>query len=299
MVTTSGAAAAAGTPRHGLILPNPAVGEDAAAMVAYAVAAEEAGWDGVFLWDVLIWPAASDALGAAGDPEHFRPERYEPHIDPIITLAGIATRTERVTLGTWIVPVARRQPWQLARDLATLDRLSHGRVLLGVGLGRRAEYDLFGEQWDAKRVGRRYDEALELLTRFWSGERVTFHGEFYDVEDVTLLPTPAQRPRIPIMVAAFWPNKKPVRRAAGWDGLMPIVDPDPDGQDLNDLVTYYRGEVDHPGDILLYVDAQATTARRIARYGELGVTWLASDVISARCSPEENLEAIRRGPPPW
>ncbi|MCA1781357.1 MAG: LLM class flavin-dependent oxidoreductase [Dermatophilaceae bacterium] len=286
-------------PRHGLILPNPAVGDDAAAMVHYAVAAEESGWDGVFLWDVLIYPAASDALGAAGDPEPFRPETYAAQIDPIITLAGIATRTERITLGTWIVPVARRQPWQLARDLATLDRLSHGRVLLGVGLGRRAEYDLFGEEWDPRRVGRRYDETLELLARFWSGERVTFHGEFYDVHDVALLPTPAQRPRIPILVAAFWPNRKPVRRAARWDGLMPVVDPDPEGAALRNLLSYFREVSDTPGEVFLYVDAGATTAERVDRYGELGVTWLASDVISGERSTADNLEAVRRGPPPW
>lgn len=88
------------------------------------------------------------------------------------------------------------------------------RVLLGVGLGRRAEYDLFGAEWDPRTVSRRYDEALELITRFWSGERVTFHGEFYDADDVALLPKPEQRPRIPILVAGFWPNRRPVRRGA-------------------------------------------------------------------------------------
>lgn len=287
------------SPRHGLVLPNPAVGDDAAAMVEYAVAAEAAGWDGVFLWDVLISPAAPDALGAAADPEHFRPERYEALIDPIITLAGIATRTERITLGTWIVPAARRQPWQMARDLATLDQLSHGRVLLGVGLGRRAEYDLFGEEWDPRKVARRYDEALELVTRFWSGERVTFHGEFFDVDDVALLPTPVQRPRIPIYVAAFWPNRRPVRRAGRWDGLMPVVDPDPDGANLRDMLSYYREVADGPGGVFLPIDADAATADRVTRYGELGVTWLASDVISGQRSLEENLAAVRRGPPPW
>ena len=286
-------------PLHGLVLPNPAVGDEPAAMVEYAVAAEESGWDGVFLWDVLVSPAAPDALGAAGDPEHFRPERYEALIDPIITLAGIATRTERITLGTWIIPAARRQPWQMARDLATLDRLSHGRVLLGVGLGRRAEYELFGEEWDPRRVARRYDEALELLTRFWSGERVTFHGEFFDVDDVALLPTPAQRPRIPIYVAAFWPNRRPVRRAARWDGLMPVVDPDPDGDDLRALLAYYREVAEDPGGVFLAIDGDATTAEHLAQYGQLGVTWLASDAISGQQSHEERLTAVRRGPPPW
>lgn len=286
-------------PRNGLVLPNPVVGDDPAAMVDYAVAAEEAGWDGVFPWDVLVFPSASDALGAAGDPEHFRPQSYAPSIDPVVTLAGIATRTERITLGTWIVPAARRQPWQLARDLATLDRLSRGRVLLGVGLGRRAEYDLFGEEWDPRRVGRRYDEALELIARFWSGERVTFHGEFFDVDDVALLPTPAQRPRIPVYVAAFWPNRRPVRRAGRWDGLMPVVDPDPDGPDLPALLDYYHKVAEGSTGVFLYVDAEATTAEHVERYAELGVTWLASDVISGQRSFEENLAAVRRGPPPW
>lgn len=285
-------------PRWGLVLPNPPADDDAAAMVDYAVAAEDSGWDGVFLWDVLIHPSASEALGAAGDPEPYHPERYGSQLDPIIILAGIAARTERMTLGTWIIPVARRQPWQTARDLATLDRLSHGRVMLGVGLGRRAEYELFGEDWDAKRVARRYDEALELLSRFWSGERVTFHGEFYDVDDVALLPTPVQRPRIPIIVAGFWPNRKPVRRGARWDGIMPVVDPDPDSPDLEDLLRYYRGVAATPGEVLLYVDVSDTTAERVTRYGELGVTWLATSVLSAQHSVDENLAAIRRGPPP-
>lgn len=290
---------ATATPRHGLVLPNPAVGDHPGALVEYAVCAEESGWDGVFPWDVLVWPPASDSLGAAGDPEPHRPETYAPMVDPIITLAGIATRTERITLGTWIIPVARRQPWQLARDLATLDRLSKGRVLLGVGLGRRAEYDLFGEEWDPRAVSRRYDEALELITRFWSGERVTFHGEFYDVDDVALLPTPEQRPRIPILVAGFWPNRRPVRRGARWDGLMPVVDPDPEGQDLLDLVTYYRSVADEPGQVFLYIDSAGLTAERVNRYRTLGVTWLASDVISPEQSVADNLQAIRRGPPPW
>lgn len=286
-------------PRHALILPNPAVGDDAPAMVEYAVAAEEAGWDGVFMWDVLVFPAAPDHLGAAGDPEPFHPEEYAAQIDPLITLAGIATRTERVALGTWIIPAARRQPWQLARDVATLDRLSGGRVVLGVGLGRRAEYDLFGEEWEPRRLARRYDEALELLDRFWTGERVTFHGEFYDVDDVALLPTPVQRPRVPVLVAGFWPHRRPVRRGARWDGLMPLVDPDPDGPELNALVAYYREVADEPGEIFLYVDGPALTPDRVSAYAGLGVTWLASDLVTARRTVAENLAEIRRGPPPW
>jgi alkanesulfonate monooxygenase SsuD/methylene tetrahydromethanopterin reductase-like flavin-dependent oxidoreductase (luciferase family) len=89
------------------------------------------GWDGVFLADHLIFPPPS-TIGGSVEAD----ERWD-FPDPWITLAAIASRTERIRLGSWITPVARRQPWQLARDLATLDRLSRGRVILGAGLGRR------------------------------------------------------------------------------------------------------------------------------------------------------------------
>lgn len=106
---------------YGIVLPNWEVDGDTEQLVEYGVAAEEAGWDGVFLADHLAMG------GEAGHP---------PFPDPWITHAGIAARTDEIRLGTWVTPVPRRQPWQLARDLATLDRLSDGRVILGTGLGR-------------------------------------------------------------------------------------------------------------------------------------------------------------------
>lgn len=286
------------SPKHALILPNPMVGEDAAQMVEYAVAAEEAGWDGVFLWDVLVNPPPPDEAGAAGDPEPWNPDQYEDLIDPVITLAGIATRTERIALGTWIIPIARRQPWQVARDFATLDRLSNGRVILGAGLGRRSEYDKFGVPWDPKVIGEMYDEALELIDRFWSGERVTHEGQHFTVDDVALLPTPVQRPRIPILIAGFWPNRKPIRRGGRWDGVMPVVDPDPESSDLREMAAYYRSVAETPGDIFLVVDPAATTHARIEQYRELGVTWLGSYLLDAEAGREGNLDRIRQGPPP-
>lgn len=284
-------------PKYGLILPNPVVGADAAKMVDYAVAAEESGWDGVFLWDVLVNPPPPDALGKAGDPEPWNPDHFEDLIDPVITLAGIATRTERIKLGTWIIPIARRQPWQVARDFATLDRLSNGRVILGVGLGRRPEFDKFGATWEPRTIGERYDEALELIDRFWSGERVTFQGKHFTVDDVALLPTPAQHPRIPILVAGWWPNRKPFRRGARWDGIMPVVDPDPDSEALRDMVAYYREVAVEPGDIFLFVDPSTLDAATLDRYRELGITRLASDVFEPGDRHEARLERIRQGPP--
>jgi alkanesulfonate monooxygenase SsuD/methylene tetrahydromethanopterin reductase-like flavin-dependent oxidoreductase (luciferase family) len=284
-------------PRYGLILPNPVVGADAAKMVDYAVAAEESGWDGVFLWDVLVNPPPPDDLGQAGDPEPWNPDHFEDLIDPVITLAGIATRTDRITLGTWIIPIARRQPWQVARDFATLDRLSNGRVVLGVGLGRRPEFDKFGTPWDSKVIGEKYDEALELIDRFWSGERVTFHGKHFTVDDVALLPTPVQKPRIPILVAGFWPNKKPFRRGARWDGIMPVVNPHPDSKDLREMVAYYGEVADQPGDVFLLVDPSALDSATLDLYRELGITWLAMDVFQQGDGHEARIDRIRQGPP--
>lgn len=283
--------------KHGLVLPPEIAQDHAAAMIEYAVAAEDAGWDGVFMWDVLVSPAPPDDLGRAGDPQPWRPQHFEPVIDPVITLAGIAARTERIALGTWVVPLARRHPWQVARDLATLDRLSGGRVIFGVGLGRRSEYDLFGTDWDPVTIAARFDEALELLDRFWSGTPVTFHGEHFTVDGVAVLPTPVQQPRIPILVAGFWPNRKPLERAARWDGYMPVVSPDPDG-DLRALCEAYRDLAEEPGEIFIYGSPDEVTPERVETYRELGVTWFASYCLGAAKGREGNLEQIRMGPPP-
>ncbi len=99
--------------KYGIWIPNVG-GLDPRLIIKYAVTAEEAGWDGVFVSDVF-----SDG----------------GYTDPWIILAGIATLTKTLKLGSWVTPLARRQPWQVALDLATLDHLSNGRVIFGAGLG--------------------------------------------------------------------------------------------------------------------------------------------------------------------
>ena len=292
-----GAGATSG-PKHALVLPNPLVGSDAARMVEYGVAAEEAGWDGVFMWDVLVNPPPPDERGAAADPEPWHPEEFQPLIDPLITLAGIASRTHRIRLGTWIIPLARRQPWQVARDVATLDRLSNGRVILGVGLGRRPDYDLLGTPWEPSTVAARYDEALGLLDRFWTGEAVHHDGEHFQVDGVAVLPTPVQRPRIPVWVAAFWPNPRPVRRAAQWDGIMPVLNPDLDGPDLQAFAEQWRSLSEVPGDVFLVISPDKTTKARIERYRDMGITWLASYCLDPAMGHDGILGRIAQGPPP-
>jgi alkanesulfonate monooxygenase SsuD/methylene tetrahydromethanopterin reductase-like flavin-dependent oxidoreductase (luciferase family) len=261
---------------HGLVLPNWEAGSDVSRLVEAAVAAEEAGWDGVFLADHLVFPPPAELGMASTVDEHW------PMPDPWVSLAGIATQTSRIRLGTWITPVARRQPWQVARDLATLDRMSDGRVIFGVGLGRRPDYELFGQPWDFKIIASKTDEALGLIELLWTGDRVTHKGVHYEVSDVALLPTPVQQPRIPILVGGIWPRKPAVRRGARWDGIMthfpgdgvlPADSTSPE-QHASEMVAYYRSVADQAGDIFLPAQPENRSSEWADMASDLGATWL-------------------------
>lgn len=133
--------------------------------------------------------------------------------------------TATVRLATLVTPVARRRVSKLAREVTTLDRLSAGRMVLGAGLGAPIadEFGSFGEPTGPRELADHLDEGLEALSLLWSGEPVTYHGRHVHVDDVTFLPTPVQRPRVPIWVAGVWPARRPMRRAARWDGAAPIM----------------------------------------------------------------------------
>ncbi|MFF7244452.1 LLM class flavin-dependent oxidoreductase [Embleya sp. NPDC008237] len=174
-----------------------------------AAEAEEAGWDGCFVWDHLCLQAP--------------PVRQVA--DPWIALTAIATATERLRLGPMVSPLARRRPAKVARETATLDRLSNGRLTLGVGLGSDrfgGELSKTGEQIDDRRRGQMLDESLAILAAAWSGEPVRHRGEHYTVDDITFLPRPTQRPGVPVWAAGFPGNLKPIRRAARLDGFFPV-----------------------------------------------------------------------------
>ena len=180
---------------------------DPATLARLARVAEGAGWDGFFLWDAMLH-----------DPGGL------PKADPWISLAAIAVATERIRIGTMVTPLPRRRPWQLARETVTLDHLSQGRLILGVGLGDPSleEFEWFGEVGvDHSTRARMLDEGLVILDGLWSGRPFAFSGEFYQLHEMTFLPRPVQPPRIPIWVGGWWPAKGPMRRAARWDGAYP------------------------------------------------------------------------------
>jgi alkanesulfonate monooxygenase SsuD/methylene tetrahydromethanopterin reductase-like flavin-dependent oxidoreductase (luciferase family) len=195
------------TLRRGIAVPN--FGDDPAELIELGVATERAGFDGYFLWDHIVFSNSGDG---------------PPILDPWLVLGVVAAKTSRIKLGTMVTPVPRRRPWQLARQTTTLDRLSGGRVILGVGIGSPGygDFGIFGEPSGERVRADLLDEGLDVLAGLWSGERFGYSGSHFAVDPVRFTPVPVQRPRIPVWVAGVLPNPRPIARAARWDGFVPI-----------------------------------------------------------------------------
>ncbi len=193
--------------RRGIAVPNFAT--DPAELIELGVAAERAGFDGYFLWDHIVFSARGHG---------------PPIADPWVVLSVVAARTSRIRIGTIVTPVPRRRPWQLARVTTTLDRLSNGRLVLGVGIGSPAygDFGIFHEPSGDRERAALLDEGLDVLAGLWSGEPFCYAGQHFTVDSVRFTPVPVQRPRIPVWVAGVLPARRPIARAARWDGFVPI-----------------------------------------------------------------------------
>jgi alkanesulfonate monooxygenase SsuD/methylene tetrahydromethanopterin reductase-like flavin-dependent oxidoreductase (luciferase family) len=251
---------------------------DATTLVDLAVDAETAGWDAVLLWDHLQFVMAME---------------LDIH-DPFTVLGAMAVRTERVRLGTCVTPLARRRPWIVAKQLVTLDHLSGGRAMLGVGLGEPpdADFECFGDPGDPRERAVRLDDGLELLVALLSGEAVDHTGPRYRVQ-AQLRPAPVQRPRPPIFVAAVAPNRRPLRRAVRHDGVFPIGDPDLMSPAQ---VGEYLAGVGSPPDWDVF--ATLTPGFPVADFEAVGVTWLVEGAWPVGDWLAELRDRIRSGPPP-
>jgi len=151
--------------------------------------------------------------------------------DPQIMLAAIAAATERIRLGPMVTPLARRRPAKVARETATLDRLSDGRLTLGVGLGGdkfAGEYSTTGGELDDRKRARMLDEVLGILQTAWTGEPVRHREEHYTIDTMRFLPRPVQHPGVPIRVAGFYGKSRPLRREVRYQGFFPVGIEHPD-----------------------------------------------------------------------
>ncbi len=210
-------------------------------LVELAVTAESRGWDGLFLWDHIAYRAPVKALA-----------------DPWVALSAVAAHTSRLRLGPLVTPLARRRVQKVARETVTLDHLSHGRLIFGVGLGSNNNHELepYGEIVDPVERARRLDEGLDRLAQFWSG---------------AFEPRPVQQPRIPVWVAGRWPKRRPIARAAAWDGFFPIELPGPEALvELAAEIARLRGEQAGPFDLVVEIEP----GEDALAWGDAGATWV-------------------------
>ena len=277
---------------YGLDIPTTGDYANPAVLADLAADAEQAGWDGFFLWDVFPGDATTS----------------EPVVDPWVALTAVALRTRRIRIGIFVTPLARYRPWQVALQAVSIDHASQGRLIFAAGLGQASDhyFRAFAEETDPTVRATMLDEGLAVITGLWTGQPFSFHGAHYHIDQVRLLPTPLQTPRIPVWVAGGWPRRKPFRRAAQWDGvyLMTV------NQATDELLT-----PDEVRTIKAYVLAQreSTTPFEIAvngetpvdpheggaivaPYREAGATWWV-EFVASRNSLAAYRDRIRGGPP--
>ena len=251
---------------------------DVRLLVQMAREAEEAGWDGFFLWDHMNW-------------DEFGPEIA----DPWIALTAIACATERIAIGPMVTPVFRRRPAKLARETATLQNLSGGRLILGVGLGSPdpEESMYLGEEGRLSERAAITDEALELLDKLWSGAPVVHRGRYFKLRSKGFRPAPCQP--IPVWVAATWPfHKGPLARAQRHQGVVAACyTGEPIGAEqlqlLSDCGTVVYGIA--TGD-----DPQADS-ENVKAFRQAGVDWWLEPLDPWRAPLEVLRQRILAGPP--
>jgi alkanesulfonate monooxygenase SsuD/methylene tetrahydromethanopterin reductase-like flavin-dependent oxidoreductase (luciferase family) len=277
------------TLRYALDMPLSGDFSDLRLIAELAHEAEDSGWDGFFVWDHIL-------MGA------------ERVADTWVTLTAIAMRTNRILLGPMVTPLVRRTPWKLARECVSLDHLTNGRLILGVGAGSNlfTEMITFDHPLDDRTRAEMLDEGLAVLLGLWSGERFSFEGKHYRILETTFLPKPCQKPRIPIWVAASWPRKPPLRRAARFEGVLPVT-----GNLKNSLTpgevctirSYISGcrMSTDKFDIAVIGSARPDRSEedtaRLADYADAGTTWWLEAILPWQRSVAEARQRIRAGPP--
>jgi alkanesulfonate monooxygenase SsuD/methylene tetrahydromethanopterin reductase-like flavin-dependent oxidoreductase (luciferase family) len=274
--------------RYGISISPAGPGGDPASMAELAAAAEKAGWDGIFLEDYIVYQ------GQVGTPTY----------DPWVTMAAMAVATSRVRLGTSVTPLPRRRPWHLASEAVTLDHLSQGRLILGAGSGDTQDpgFTATGEPVRPAIRAELLDESLEIVTRLWTGQPVTFRGRHFNVDDLCMSPRPVQQPRIPVWIGGQWTLSGVRARVTRWDGSCAYKGPaDQEWQDMTaaDVRDIRAAVGDRPGfDIAIggrQRDADWDREREHVRtIAGAGATWWVEWVKPG--DRQATIDAVRRGP---
>jgi alkanesulfonate monooxygenase SsuD/methylene tetrahydromethanopterin reductase-like flavin-dependent oxidoreductase (luciferase family) len=254
-------------PNYGSSLGDPSV------LVSLAVEAEAAGWDGFFLWDHVVQPGESVVA------------------DVWVTLGAVAARTSSILVGPMVTSLGRRRPWKVALEASTLQRLSGGRLVLGVGAGVPQDFSPFGERVSRAEA---MSEGVELLSALLSGEVVEHRGALFEASGVRFAPV-----EVPIWVGGIWPRSSPFRAAAraagvvpatfGEDGLV-VLSPAEAARLKADFVAS-GGPAD--GDVAIW--GGGVLPEEVSEYEAAGVTWMFTD--GGALELEELRAFVQAGPP--
>ncbi len=270
----------------GIYIANHGISAEPQDYIDLAIAAEENNWNGFFLWDHIHSAEKNDVL------------------DPFIILSAVASNTKSIKIGTTITPLARRRPWQIARQVTTLDRLSNGRFILGVGLGDPADFDPFLEDSNPIIRKEKLEESLVILQKLWKGELFSFSGKHFNLKDVIFLPKPKQE-TIPVWIGGEWPNKAPFKRAAKFQGIFPLkaggeealLEPE-DIIEIKKFISTYRS-IKNDIDIAQIIVSSINKDENdwINAYFDAGITWGMECIWPGRGSVKDMLALIESGPP--
>jgi alkanesulfonate monooxygenase SsuD/methylene tetrahydromethanopterin reductase-like flavin-dependent oxidoreductase (luciferase family) len=276
--------------RFGLNFPLAGVFSDVSLVSELAREAEMSGWDGCFVWD------------------HLRVAGARSNADPWVSLALIAHATSRIKIGPLVTPIYRRHLGKLAQETATIDHLSNGRLVMGVGLGSDefGEITAFGGPLDDGIRSEMLDEGLQILTGLWTGEPLSFEGKHYHNHQAQIVPSCLQSPRIPIWVAASYGRKRPMRRAARFDGVVTVrgdMVSELTASATQEMVTFIRNvrTSESAFDIVHFErtsERSAADARdHVRSYVEMGVTWWIETMPFDSDDLNQIRDQIHRGPP--
>src|SRR5690242_18625530 len=199
----------------GVHLPTAGRGASPDGIARVAEEAERIGLDSVWSWERLLRPTVPIAMGGPGGPVMEAPEDFGTVYDPLETLSYVAARTTRITLGTSVLDALFQSPVVLARRLATLDRLCHGRLVAGIGQGwMEQEFAAAGVPMSRRGAG--FEEHLHAMRAVWGPDPVRFEGRFYRIPEAEIGPKPVRTGGPAVVLGAATP---PALERAGRLGL--------------------------------------------------------------------------------
>jgi probable F420-dependent oxidoreductase len=280
--------------RVGVVFPQTEIGTDPAVIKDYAQTAEELGFLHILAYDHVI--GANPASRPGWKPPYSHLDNFH---EPLVLFSYLAGLTKKIELVTGIIILPQRQTVLVAKQTATLDVLSAGRLRFGIGIGwNPVEYEALGENF--KNRGRRSEEQIEVLRKLWTQELVTFEGRWHKITDAGIKPLPVQRP-IPIWFGGT--DDRALRRLAKLgDGWFPLMGPDEKCRAAIDKIHSHARETGrNPNDIGIEGRVgygQGSTdawLRDLQAWKDLGATHVSLNTMRAGLdSPAAHIEAIRR-----